>query len=308
MGPGLGGVRESAEVAHVGAARRVLLVGGGHDSLALALEDGIARQPQQVVDVAPPLVELLEHSHDARHGEARVAAHHHPYVGEALLERDNHPAQHSGGSSCGVGGARPQNGGDELARGAVEHQQRVVHVGVVEAVEERELLLAVRGVVRAIDVEHHHLGGRGERVEVVLLQHAQQLAHAAPVHSVLQAAERGLRGQGRAAVRHQVARHLEARVMTQGVRVVAVFVAQGHLVDALAHLLQTRVHHPRRVACVGNAGGQLLREPQTLVHQPQQQRSPITRGVWRVACDVNPKSGVEMEDGWSTVRHAGGHF
>lgn len=57
---------------------------------------------------------------------------------------------------------RALTGGDELAHGVIEHRQRVIHVLIVETVEERELLLAVRGVVRAVDVEHHHLGGGGE--------------------------------------------------------------------------------------------------------------------------------------------------
>lgn len=51
-------------------------------------------------------------------------------------------------------------------------------------------------------------------------------------------------------MRHHVARHLEDWVMAQGARLVAVLIAQGHLVDALAHLLPPGMHNARGVACV----------------------------------------------------------
>jgi len=54
--------------------------------------------------------------------------------------------------------AGPQQRQDRLARGAVEDVDRLEAGAVVVRVEQRQLLLAVHGIIRVVDVEHDVLG------------------------------------------------------------------------------------------------------------------------------------------------------
>jgi hypothetical protein len=49
---------------------------------------------------------------------------------------------------------------ERVAAALDEHEQRVEHVVVVEAMEERQLLVAVRLIVGGVDVERDQLGRR----------------------------------------------------------------------------------------------------------------------------------------------------
>jgi hypothetical protein len=74
----------------------------------------------------------------------------------------------------GVCAAWSQQRGHQLPAQRIEHQQQTEHVVVVEAMEERELLIAVRLVVRLVDVEHDQVRRRIELVDVASLVVAPQ--------------------------------------------------------------------------------------------------------------------------------------
>ena len=126
----------------------------------------------------------------------------------AQLDGDVRPARPQGGdqapedgddAAAGVHRARAQDGGDELVGVAVEDEQGVVHVLAVVAVVAAALLLAVRRVVGAVQVEQH-VGRDASRRALAFLQvdRHQRLGQAvagAAVDRVLQAREGRLTGQ-----------------------------------------------------------------------------------------------------------------
>ena len=127
---------------------------------------------------------------------------------------------------------RPQDRADEPAI-AVEHHDRLEAVFVVMGVEQAQLLAAMHGVEGVVDVEHdplRHLP-EGGAVEVDHRPpHRHQLAHAG---QVLQPADRRLRRQ--VPIRRQrILGHLEDRIGTQPVGVVAVLIAGGDHLHAEA--------------------------------------------------------------------------
>ena len=169
---------------------------------------------------------------------------------------------------------RPQDRRDELARLAVENQQRVKHVLVVEAVEERELLLSVRRVVGGVDVEHDERRVRRQRLNVLILEHLPEPSDSFATHCVLQPRQRRLRRQS---IRSTAvgADHLQERIVAHDVGVVAVLVAECDLVDALTKLLRARVHDQQRIPLVAHRGGQRLRQAERLVDPPQRQCAAV---------------------------------
>ena len=84
---------------------------------------------------------------------------------------------------------------DELAARPVEDEQRVEHVLIVEAVEERQLLVAVRRVIGAIGIDDDQLAVGIELCDVVPLELAPQRLEFAPCDRVLEPRQRGLRRQ-----------------------------------------------------------------------------------------------------------------
>lgn len=143
-------------------------------------------------------------------------------------------------------------------------------------VEQAQLLAAVDGVERVVDVERDPLRHLPERGAVEVdhgAPHAQQRAR---VRQVLQARDRGLRAE--VALRGQTIQgHLEHRVTAQAVGVVAVLVSRSDRQQAEADDVGERVHGAQRIARVGEAGGQPVRHRQTPFHLAQRQQ-PAVRG------------------------------
>ena len=76
-------------------------------------------------------------------------------------------------------------------------------------------------------------------------------------------------------LRGALADRLENRIVAQALRIIAVFVPQGDLVEPLAHLLQTIMRHLQRIAPVGQQAGNPRRQPQSIIHLAQQHGPPI---------------------------------
>jgi hypothetical protein len=179
---------------------------------------------------------------------------------------------------AGVRVAAAQDGRHELARVAVEDQQRVVHVLAEGAVVGGALLLAVDRVIRPVEVEEEALrdavaaplrGVDGEE------RHGQAVAGLA-VGGVLQPRHGRLAGQVGAGLRQAAADQLEQRIGPQGVGVQLVLVAAGDLEDALTHQRLQRVRD-RTAPPVRDAGRQRGAEAQggVRLREPGQ---PAVRG------------------------------
>jgi hypothetical protein len=104
----------------------------------------------------------------------------------------------------------------------------VVHVLAVVAVVGRPLLIAVRGIIGAVEVEHQPVGSAVplSLAQVGLDEGFGEAIAAVSVHRVFQAREGRLAGQiVGIGLRQTPAQQLEQRVAAQGVGVVLVFVA-----------------------------------------------------------------------------------
>ena len=122
----------------------------------------------------------------------------------------------------------------------------MVHVLAVVAVITAPLLLAVRRIVGAVQIEQQvRLPATADPLAFAQVDAEQRMGQAvagAAVDGILQAGESGLTGQIRArVVGIPTAHELEQRVAAQGVGVVLVLVATGDLQEALAHQEGARV-------------------------------------------------------------------
>jgi hypothetical protein len=90
-----------------------------------------------------------------RQSEAGVAAQLDAHTGKGAFQSRYDPQQH--GHDAGVTGsiARSQTHAQQASGVTLENQHGMVHVLFVGAVEETELLLAVRGIVGGIDVQQN---------------------------------------------------------------------------------------------------------------------------------------------------------
>jgi hypothetical protein len=153
----------------------------------------------------------------------------------------------------------------------------MIHVLVVPAMKERQLLRAVRRVIGAVEIEHEIrgvlIGPIGVGAEPVD-SGAREALNRGPLDRVLQPRERRLRPQGRAAIPGD---HLERRILTEPVGVVDVFVACGDLIQPLADERVQLVRDVAPVARVGEAAHHIRTEAELPVERSHEQQAGIRR-------------------------------
>src|SRR2546425_1029389 len=160
---------------------------------------------------------------------------------------------------------------------------RQVAPRVVVPVEERELLLTVRGIVGGIEVDRDSRGPALEPPPMVLDhgvgQHVPHRDQCPAAHGVLEALERRLRGEGGARDRIAADHKLVDDVVRQPRGVVAVGVTRREP----EHALPDQFEHPmpdfRRLALVVHTRGQALGQPELGVDPPQQDQATVRAGV-----------------------------
>ena len=176
----------------------------------------------------------------------------------------------------------------------IEDEEGGVDGAAVVAVEERELLLPVRRVIGAVEVEDDRgqIGGEtGDPSALVSALEPDDLARGGPC---LQARERGLRGQ-RHAVGVASADDSEQRVVAQGRGVAGVLVARDDLKDALTDEGLGRVVDTPRIARIPELRGHVLGGAERPVHHAGEQPAPIAAGRGRVKGHVHRAHRVEVD-------------
>ena len=169
--------------------------------------------------------------------------------------------------------ARSQDRTDEPTR-AIEHHDRLEAVLVMVGIEEAKLLAAVHGVKRVVNVEHdplRHLSERGAIKVDHRPPHRDQLPHAG---QVFQPAHRRLRRQI-ATRRQRVLGHLEDRIGTQPVGIIAILITGGNHLHAEADHVGQAVDDLVRAARIIDASRQTLGHPQPPFHLGQRQNTTI---------------------------------
>jgi hypothetical protein len=143
----------------------------------------------------------------------------------------------------------------DLARGGLEDLDRLETGGADMRIEERELLLAVRGIVGVVDIEHdvlrHALPALAEQVD----EPQSDTFERAPVGQVLEPGQRRLAHQIEAGLGRATAGELERRIGAQRIEVVAVLIAGRDRHHARRRHVGVAVDDARGIAIVGQRRG-----------------------------------------------------
>jgi len=138
----------------------------------------------------------------------------------------------------------------------------------------------------------------GVASDELLDQSLGQSVDVAASHGALQTREGGTAGQRLLGIeRYPPGCQLEQRVMTQGVGVVAVLIAAGHLKDALRQQIAQRVGDVTRIAGIGNGPGQAIDQADATIdgaqHQGARVRGHLTGA--EIGANREASSGREAE-------------
>ncbi len=187
--------------------------------------------------------------------------------------------------------AGAQDDGDRLAGGRLVNVDRQETAAVVVGVEQRKLLAAVHPVLGVVDIKQdasrHSLEAVAEQLDH-RRHHAFERGRAG---QVFQPADRRLRAQIGTALRQPPDRHLEGRVTTQGVAIIAIGIARCDQQGAIADHLGKFVPHPVGVARVVKAGGQPFGDPKPLLDGRQQHDAGIRGEPTTVETDMHRLAG-----------------
>ena len=206
------------------------------------------------------------------YGVARIGAEVNPHVGELRSQGLHHTRHIEVRAECCMGGAVQQHGQHHVivfSAGDCSHQVLIL---LVEAMIERELLLAVRGVVEHVNVERD-LGrrlveGLHEAVDEPFFQPQQR----AWCDSILEPRERRLAGQV-IVVGQPVGEQLEDGILSECIVIVLIFVAGDDAKDATAgHLQKGMIGILSRIVQLRR---ELASEVQLLIEFSKQQHARI---------------------------------
>ena len=137
----------------------------------------------------------------------------------------------------------------------VEDSEGKVALVVVVAIEQGELLGSVSFGKKAIDIENEGVSVRREVVDVVIFEGMKNQARIFWADNILQSTQGWLRGEPTVIVRVAVTDQLEKFVMAKGIGIVGVFIPEGHLINTLTYLLDSRMFNTLRVALIGYKWG-----------------------------------------------------
>ena len=178
-----------------------------------------------------------------------------------------------------------KHGGDEAAL-AVEHDNRLKSVFVVMRIEQPQLLAAMDGVERVVDVERDAFGNLMEGPAIEIDHGAAHAQQRASVRQILQPRDRRLRTQ-LAIRRRKIERHLEQGIASQGTGVVAVFVAgadhQQPKANDVGQAVRDLIRRPR----INHAGGEPIGDAKALFDLAQRQNAAVRRQHAAVKFDLD---------------------
>src|SRR5690349_10866030 len=185
-------------------------------------------------------------------------------------QKQRHDASVTGSS------ATTQTGSQQTAGMPLEDQQRVIHVLVVGAIEEAQLLLSVGGIVGGIDIEQDFAA-----LPNLLSAEADEGIEAAIVSAdeltgrgrVFPATKSGLRTQRLA--QRLIGEQLEDRIMAETIGIIGVFVAGHDLVQPLPQQRQAAVPNAAALPGIAEVLSQFLRQSMALIEGTQGQKSGI---------------------------------
>jgi hypothetical protein len=204
--------------------------------------------------------------------------------GSQLLKQAAEPIDRA---ELGRAGARAQQRQDQVLLGLVveghEPEQGQVAPGVVVAVEERELLLAMGGVVRRIEIDRDAPGAAAKGGAVLpdheVCQRVPQPGQRQRAKRILEPRQRRLRRQGGTGERIAIEQEFVDRVVGQPGGVVAIRIAADQPENALAYQVDQLVLDFARLPAIPQAARHRIGHPELPIDGLEQDRTPIGTGV-----------------------------
>src|SRR5713226_1800802 len=229
------------------------------------LEDAVGGDADGILDLEE-LAELIEQ----RQSKTGIAAQLDLHAGEGRLQTRYQTQQHGHDTGMTGGVSRTQPCRQQASGVTLEDQHGVIHMLVVSAVEEAELLLAVGGVVGGIEVEQNltalaHLVAA--ETDELLDQSVVEVHQVAGARRVLPAAQ-GRLGTERVA-EFLIRDDLQHGIVAQAVGIVGVFIAGDDLVDALSQQFERIVTDALVVPRIAEQRGQIASQMVALVEGAQ---------------------------------------
>ena len=229
----------------------------------IGLQRRIAGQAKDIIDAS-----RLAPVHHLGPPEVAVAADGDGCIGPVASDRMDQAADVTGSLLATGRAGRAQEHPHRSARAVIDMQWRKAAL-LMEAIPERQLLAAVGGIERVIDVQHHRSGGLwiAGAVEVHhRTHHARQFAHTCPV---LQPRQARLARQTLTRTRCPTQRHGKRRVVAQAVMVVTVLIARRNRQHPRSHHVGNRVPDPTRITPLAHPHSQLRCQTRRAQHLPQ---------------------------------------
>jgi hypothetical protein len=178
-GPTLCRIGKGGEGLHGVTGRAKAGAGFGYGPCSLAQQHGILRHAHDVDDPAQLPLQLLAQPQQTRERKRAIAAHDTLPLRKPRREATAEPAQDPHGPTGGMGIARPEHRPHEVSALSSKAESWMLHGVSVRAVKERELLLAVGGIIGGVDIQDDPLRGLRERPHLLffdLPQHRPQRA------------------------------------------------------------------------------------------------------------------------------------
>lgn len=158
--------------------------------------------------------------------------------------------------------------------GLVDMDRRVAALAM-EAVPEGELLFAMGGVERVVDVQRDRRRRRAIAVAVDVDQLVGQADRCAQVGRIFPPGHGGLTGETDLRIRRLAERHLERGVVAQAVQIVGIFIPCRDREIPRQQNVRQYVAHPRRIALIGDMRGEASRDPELLLGLGEQQNAAV---------------------------------
>ena len=163
-----------------------------------------------------------------------IAAHQDVGVGPVASQIGQQPNDDHGIFGSGRADTRTQGGRDQGMRRPLENEEWQIAMILIVMIIERQLLLAMRGIIRVVKIEHN--SGRGLRVagDAMIDQGGRKTIEVFAVYLVFQPRERGRTSQVVLGVqRGAFDPQLEHGVVAEMLGVIGVCIPRGDLIDTL---------------------------------------------------------------------------
>src|SRR5262245_47004884 len=245
-----------------------------HDRRSLAEEDRIPRETEHKIHVAS----MGHHLDDLRGCKMTIAADQEMGPWPVATEIGQEADQDHRILCAGRPLPRTEEGGHQGVRGPFKNQQRQIAITLVVMVLEGEFLLAMGRVCRMIEVQDD--GGRGLGIagNEVVDKRLGKTVEVRASHLVFEPGEGRRTRQVWGGIEWS-AFHTELKhgIVPETIRIIAIRIAGGDLIDTLGEEVTERMVDIRRMALVPHGGGQTLGQTNLAVDTPQQEGSKVRR-------------------------------